>query len=520
MALLYHGRQISIKSAGQDESNLVVFIRHEHATESFRHLLWTQKESIAALVRHNLHLREHDGCIVLPPESWIQGAFNICVLVHITVAGRSTNLVFRCPMPHKLAEIQYAGTIDEKVRCEVAAYVWIQEHCPDIRIPRLYAFDFVDGSQFTHLDQAPFYARIYRNFRRWIHRIIGLPLLSNYARDRSAPAVDTAYMLLEYIGPETGEMLSITWAQYTKDDQRRVRLFQGMSRIMLSLARLPQPCIGSFRFNPSDSTITLTNRPLMCTPMIFEHSGTRRTIQPHETYRTTDSFVSDMLTLHDHYLLSNPHAVRNKDDAHERIAIRTMLRAVSHHFITSRRRNGPFLLQLTDFHQSNIFVDDDWNVTCLIDLEWICALPAEMLSVPYWITNCSIDNIIDERYDPFDEVRQLFLRAMDEELRVMDEEASHFRLQHDIPVTKTMRDSWLLKGVWFWACLRSLNAWPFILEDHLLPKFAAGKDFVADLKPLATLWREDVERIVETKLVDEGRYQQELRSLLEDSIAQ
>ena len=320
-------------------------------------------------------------------------------------------------------------------------------------------------------------------------------------------------MLLEYIGPQTGKMLSLTWAEHLDDTKRRARLFRGMSRIMLSLSRLPQPHIGSFRFNPSNATITLTNRPLMCTTMIFEHSGTPRTISPDTTYQTTESFVSEMLTLHDNYLLHDGHAVRDEDDARERIAIRTLLRTLSHHFITPGQQHGPFLLQLTDFHQSNFFVDDEWNVTCLIDLEWLCALPAEMLSVPYWLTNCSIDNIIDERYHQFNEVRQVFLETM-------DEEAQKIRQEHSIQVTVTMRDSWLSKGVWFWACIRSVNAWLFILEDHILPRFSADKELVVDLKKVSTLWRDNVGEIVEAKVQDEAKYQEELQSLLNDQEAE
>ncbi|OAL34054.1 hypothetical protein AYO20_06702 [Fonsecaea nubica] len=243
--------------------------------------------------------------------------------------------------------------------------------------------------------------------------------------------------------------------------------------------------------------------------MIFEHSGTPRTIQPFQVYQNTDSFVSDMLTLHDSHLLHDSHAVRDEDDARERMAIRTLLRAVSHHFISGSRRSGPFILRLTDFHQSNIFVDDDWNITCLIDLEWICALAAEMLSVPYWPTNCSADDTIDERYDKFDEARQIFLG-------IMDEEAKNLRHEHDIQITKTMRDSWLSKRVWFGACIRSLNAWPFIFEDHLLSKFSTGKELVADLKRISTLWQEEVDQIAKTKVVEEEGYQEELRRLLED----
>ncbi|KAF5132960.1 hypothetical protein E5D57_003582 [Metarhizium anisopliae] len=245
--------------------------------------------------------------------------------------------------------------------------------------------------------------------------------------------------------------------------------------------------------------------------MIFENSGTPRTIQPHQLYRSTDSFASDLLTLYDNHLLHDPHAVRHGDDARERMTIRTLLRTIMHCFILPDRRNGPFLLQLTDFHQSNIFVDDDWNITCLIDLEWICALPVEMLSVPYWLTNCSIDGIIDEEYGAFDEVRQAFLAIMDEENRSV-------RMEHDIDITSTMRDVWESKGVWFWACVRSINAWLFVFEDHILPKFSADRGLVVDLKQVSTFWQENVGQVVKAKVDDEERYQAELRSLFDKEL--
>lgn len=116
-----------------------------------------------------------------------------------------------------------------------------------------------------------------------------------------------------------------------------------------------------------------------------------------------------MITFHDNRLLSNPNAVYDAGDCRSQMAQRTLLRALSHHYIRREHRNGPFLLQLTDLHASNIFVDEEWNITCLIDLEWICALPVEMLAAPYWLTGCGIDEIEEERFDEFSKVRQEFM---------------------------------------------------------------------------------------------------------------
>jgi hypothetical protein len=177
-----------------------------------------------------------------------------------------------------------------------------------------------------------------------------------------------------------------------------------------------------------------------------------------------------------------------------------------HHFVPPDHRHGPFLLQLTDIHQSNIFVDDDWNVTCLLDLEWICALPAQMLAVPHWLTDCAVDDIVGAEYETFDQVRRKFLSAMDQEIKTS-------RLAHDVPITRTMQDSWSSKAVWFWLCIMSINGWLFVFEDHILPKFGASKDLVPELKQVSALWIEDIDAVVKNKVEDEAKYQEELCSL-------
>ncbi|KAJ4266990.1 hypothetical protein NW762_003088 [Fusarium torreyae] len=509
-------RQILIKNnlhtlntAAEAEDNLVLLSTHQDAADKFKVELWHQRQSIAALIKYHLRLPQSAVCTILPRESWLQGGFNICVLVDVTTVDSSKKLIFRCPMPHMFAEHLYPGTIDEKVSCEVATYIWMHENCPDIRIPNLFAFGFADGSRFVHALQTPVYNSLCRKAWQLVYRYLRLPMLSDFVQDLAAPAVNTAYLLLEYIGPETGKMLSLTWSDYLSDTGRRKNLFGGMARIMLSLARLPQPHIGSFKFDTTNCTVTLSNRPLTCSMAIFEQSGTPRVIPPNQLYQNTDSFASDMLTLHDNHLLYNPHAVRDEEDAQERMALRALLRTVTHFFVLPERRNGPYLLQPTDFHQSNIFVDDEWNITCLIDLEWICALPVEMLSVPYWLTGCSIDEIVDEQYEPFDKVRKEFLAIMDEELR-------NVQVEHDVQITKTMRDTWESKGMWYWACIRSLNGWLFIVEDHILPKFSAIEGLVKDLKQMSSFWQENASRHIEAKVADEKRYQTELRTLFED----
>jgi hypothetical protein len=58
------------------------------------------------LIRDALRLRSGDDCEICPRQSWIQGGFNVCVMVAVKTAGTSTTYILRCPLPHRVAESQ------------------------------------------------------------------------------------------------------------------------------------------------------------------------------------------------------------------------------------------------------------------------------------------------------------------------------------------------------------------------------------------------------------------------------
>ncbi|KAF9768344.1 hypothetical protein IL306_014378 [Fusarium sp. DS 682] len=296
-------------------------------------------------------------------------------------------------------------------------------------------------------------------------------------------------------------MLSNTLDKYRADPERRQNLFHGLARIMLSLARIPQSRIGSFQFH-NDGTVALTNRYLSCSLAILENDGAPRSIQRNDLYSCTDSFVSDLLTFHDGRLLTQPNAAFSENDCRGQTAVMSLLRAISHRHIKREHRSGPYPLKLTDINPSNIFVDHDWNVQGLIDLEWICATPVEMLDVPYWLTGCSIDEIRGKEYAKYDQVRQEFMSVLEKEER----EAT---MEHGIPVSRTMGEMWDSKGVWFWHCLTSVDAMNFLLEDHLCPSGYLSSEVE---RAVSEFWCDDAGDVVKKKLADKAKYDELLKS--------
>lgn len=274
---------------------------------------------------------------------------------------------------------------------------------------------------------------------------------------------------------------------------------------MLSLARIPLPHIGPFRFQ-DDCTIGLTNRPLTCSTVILENEGCSSVMQRDGTYQCTDSFVADSLTLRDNALRSNPNAVYGDEDCRGQMAFATLLRALSNHFICCERRNGPFLLQFADLHASNIIVDEDWNMRYILDLEWVCALPAEMLTVPHWLTGNGIDEIREERLDEFNKVREEFMSIFEAEERKTV-------LGHGLSLADITRGTWGSKGTWFRHCVEYVNALLYFVADHICPVFDTSLTPKTEDK-LSRFWFEDSEGFVEEKVGDQKRYAQELRDLL------
>jgi hypothetical protein len=80
-------------------------------------------------------------------REWVHGSFDACIPICIGDSFRfSARKVFiRFPLPYKVGESQYLGSAEEKLRCEVATYIWIQSHFPDVPIPCLRGFGFPVG---------------------------------------------------------------------------------------------------------------------------------------------------------------------------------------------------------------------------------------------------------------------------------------------------------------------------------------------------------------------------------------
>lgn len=73
--------------------------------------------------------------------------------------------------------------------------------------------------------------------------------------------LESGYLLMDYVGNSEVQMLSETWEEDHHHRDKRINLFRGLSRIMLSLSQKPLPRIGSWTLD-QNGALRLSNRPL------------------------------------------------------------------------------------------------------------------------------------------------------------------------------------------------------------------------------------------------------------------
>ncbi|KKY13734.1 hypothetical protein UCRPC4_g06919 [Phaeomoniella chlamydospora] len=321
-------------------------------------------------------------------------------------------------------------------------------------------------------------------------------MLSPFLKNEFHTGLRVGYLLMDYI--QDGEMLSETFKDRKGDEDLQSNLFTDLSRILLSLAKIPQPRIGSFTFE-DDGRITLSNRPLTLQLHMLENEKVPTNIGRKTTYSSVADYIYDLLGYHDSRLLHQPNSMDNEDDGRRQMGAISLMRATSVHFINLETRHGPFYFTLTDLHQSNIFVDQDWHVKSIIDLEWACSLPSEMLQPPYWITDEPIDHLTGENLEKFSKVRDKFMSIFEREEKL-------YTHTNQAPRTRMMQKNWETGSFWYFAALESTKGLYNIFRRNIRPKFSENFSY----QEVSHYWRTNTDKVIQAKLDDRQSYRDNL----------
>jgi hypothetical protein len=136
------GGKISLDQALDSDDNVLAQTLYPQQRKEFFDFLTARKADIEAIVAFNLRVKK---CRASDIKTWFSGSYNVCIPVYINPPSKVRAVLVRIPLPYKVGETKYPGNGEEKLRCEIASYLWMQENCPDVPIPTLFGFGFPDG---------------------------------------------------------------------------------------------------------------------------------------------------------------------------------------------------------------------------------------------------------------------------------------------------------------------------------------------------------------------------------------
>ncbi|GAO14034.1 uncharacterized protein UV8b_01878 [Ustilaginoidea virens] len=513
-------KDITFSAAADQSRNFLHCHKYPQQEKEFFKHVEEHRSLLSDLVAH--HFAVNSSAVTISgQEYWRHGSFNLVIPTHAQMANTERYAMLRFPLPYRVGEATCPGNSDEKVRCEAGTYAWLHGNCPSVPIPQLYGFGLSTNERFTRVDLLPWWSRWLQRTRCYLLALFGCRVPSDYVRHDSPrfATLDIGYLLIETIS--NGEILSETWDEKHDDARLQKNLHQSLARIMLSLTKTSFTRIGSFRLD-SKGYLHLDNRPLSVQWTMQENEGIPLGINRDETFSSVDDFVLAHVTALDNRLLHQPNAIEDSHDAHYQMTSLAAARAMFPRLFRRDLSKERFVFALTDLHRSNIFVDEDWNVSCIIDLEFSCTWPIEFLQPPYWLRGDLVDEVEPATFGPlfkqFVETLEMLEREQEQEQK--QEQLQNYNGGTEECLSSIMRQSWPDGPFWVTMALKDAVAFTAIFYDRILPicfSFSSEDFKRANYEFFGKLWNRGVSAIIETKLQHREVYLQSLREALTQS---
>ncbi|KAI1933645.1 hypothetical protein LOZ65_000281 [Ophidiomyces ophidiicola] len=504
---------ITLPTALKREEDMRLELQYVEQTGQFFKDLYAQRQTIQEVVASHCGLsptKVHVPEMSTPAGLvWQPGSFNVSIPLEIdnTETSLPPKLGLRVCLPYKVGEEFSPNNVDEKVRSEAATYIWINNNCPDIPIPILRGFSLPCGISFFKSRYVPLWPRTKTYIQRFFSLLFGRKKFTGFMPLQRTAPLPYGYTLVDWVASDDVDLFPVALLISHKEAQFK-NLYRSLSKIMLSLAKLPQSRIGSWTMD-DDGCIQLSNRPTLRYLFELENMYIPSGISRNTTYTNADSFHLDMLTGHDNRLHGQDNAAFTEINARAQARDLVLMRALLHRFTDSKLRDGPFLMQMTNLRPTNIFLDKDWNVKYIIGLEGICSLPLEHLQPPQWLLTWKVapDAVSDDEcFEQFKKRSESFLEIFEEE-----EVRSTLRQTHFFRVS-TMKKTLQNGGFWYWHALQHSLALFNIFRQHILPIYdTVARDALCDA--ISPFWMSSMSSFLNRKMERYAGYRKDVREI-------
>lgn len=215
-----------------------------------------------------------------------------------------------------------------------------------------------------------------------------------------------------------------------------------------------------------------------------------------------------MLAYQDNRLRYQPNSILGRPDGVFQLSALAALRALFPVIWKRDVQSDAFVLTLPDLHQSNIFVDDDWNIVSVIDFEFALVQPQQMVGISNWLSDKGIDELVGPDLDEYKKLHDDFIEVI---------EQVETARQNGHALSQRLREDWQTGRLWYNAALRSSIAFPLVFEQHIQPRFFAKFDPDVEGSAIMRLSSEDCEDLIAAKLHDKAQYEGRVRAIFAES---
>jgi hypothetical protein len=135
-------KEVTLEEALDDDWDMIPPLTAFAKTREYCQYLDRNRIQLERIISRHLGMPSTDF-VLLSQDHWVWGSFNVCLPLDIKRTNRTSRLprqaILRFPLPFRCGEEYSPGNVEEKLRCEAATYIWLQQNCPSIPTPRLLA---------------------------------------------------------------------------------------------------------------------------------------------------------------------------------------------------------------------------------------------------------------------------------------------------------------------------------------------------------------------------------------------
>lgn len=349
--------------------------------------------------------RQRDDCLFISLHC---GSFNFSYRLNWEDDGE--DWLIRFPLPGK------SMYLDEKVQNEVSVMKYVSKNT-NIPVPKIIGYGMADENP-TGL--GPFIIMTWAEGRK----------MSEILRKEGTSGKD------DTLNPDVSEDTLKT-------------LYGRMAGILLELWKLDFGTIGSLTMDESAESWEVGRRPLSLDMNELTRACGLGEYMFRRTYTSSMDYIMSLIELQWTNLRQQRNSIFDSEDCRQKYTCRYLMQAIAPHFISRRDKYGPFKLFSDDLCPSNVLVDDDLNVTAVIDWEFCYAAPAQFAgSLPWWLILRHPPDVIDHQgreafLDTYIPKAELFLQTLQET------EAVNGMCTTDDRLSTRMRKSLETRSVWF-----------------------------------------------------------------------